>query len=120
MKRIVYALLIICLSSLFMNTTFAQSDAGESRISTVQKELSVSLYPLPTNGSLYIAFNKSLPLAPEVIVYDMIGNLVENIPVERETAGTFAINLNGKRPGFYFIKIQSGETTFSRRITVTP
>ena len=120
MKRILYALLLGSILSLQIDTVFAQADAGEQRLATNQKETSISLFPMPTNGTLHIAFNKTIGEAPSVVIYDMIGNMIENIALAREAPGSFTINLSGKRPGFYFIKVQAGEESFSRRITVTP
>ncbi|MBK7889004.1 MAG: T9SS type A sorting domain-containing protein [Bacteroidetes bacterium] len=120
MKRIIYALLLGSFLILQINTAFAQADAGEQRLATNQKETSISLFPMPANGTLHIAFNKAIVESPSVVIYDMIGNRIENISLEREATGSFTINLTGKRPGFYFIKVQTGEETFSRRITVTP
>jgi len=120
MKRIIYTLLLVSIISLQINTAFAQADAGEQRIGSNQKETAISLYPLPTNGTLHISFNKTMADVPSVVIYDMIGNMIENISLEREATGAFTINLSGKRPGFYFIKVQAGEESFSRRITVTP
>lgn len=55
-----------------------------------------------------------------VMVYDMIGNPVENVVIERENPSTFSINLSGKKPGFYFVKVSGDHMAFSRRITINP
>lgn len=120
MKRILYTWLLGSILGLQVNTVLAQTDAGEQRMATNQKETAISLFPLPTNGTLHIAFNKAIGEFPSVVIYDMIGNMVENVSPEREAAGSFTLNLSGKRPGFYFIKVQIADETFSRRITVTP
>ncbi|MBL7923427.1 MAG: T9SS type A sorting domain-containing protein [Bacteroidia bacterium] len=120
MKRILYALIIFSIVSLPFGSVFAQADANDQKLSAVQKETSIALYPMPVSGTLHIAFNKPLAENPVVLVYDMIGNMLENITVDREAAAAFTVNLSGKRPGFYFIKVQCGEETFSRRITVSP
>lgn len=119
MKRILYSLLLVSFLSINFSSVFAQADAGDARLLSNTKETTVSLYPLPTNGTLHISFNKTMNELPAVLIYDMIGNLVDNISLDREAAGSFTINMSGKRAGFYFIKIQAGDESFSRRITVT-
>lgn len=118
MKRILYSYFIITALTLSGIQSMAQADAGDKAIST--KETTISMYPLPTNGILHISFNKAMSATPEVLVYDMIGNLQDNLSLEREASGSFLINLSGKKPGFYFIKVMSEDGSFSRRITVTP
>lgn len=120
MKRILYSLLSITIISLQVSSVCAQTLVGDQRIENNLKETTLSLYPLPTNGILHIGFNKTMNSAPNVLVYDMIGNVVERISPDRESIGSFSINLSGKPAGYYFIKVQTEEESFSRRITVTP
>ncbi len=119
MRRMLYLLFLFSILSLRITNVFAQTEAGDQRSSLSPKESIISIYPLPANGTLHIAFNKTMGDVPFVLLYDMLGNVVEDINLERESSGTFTINLSGKHPGFYFIKVQSGEESFSRRITVT-
>lgn len=118
MKRILYSFFIIAALTLSGIQSMAQADAGDKTLTA--KETTISMYPMPTNGVLHITFNKAMSATPEVLVYDMIGNLQDNLSLEREASGSFLINLSGKKPGFYFIKVMSEDGSFSRRITVTP
>lgn len=118
MKRIIYSSFLACALSLFVAPAMAQADTGEKMIPS--KETSVSMYPIPTTGVLHISFNKTITDDPIVMVYDMIGNPVENVVIERENPSTFSINLSGKKPGFYFVKVSGEHLAFSRRITINP
>lgn len=120
MKNIFYSLVLTSSLSLAMSPVLAQNDFNDSKVSQTQKETTISMFPLPTEGILHIAFNKSIMESPSIYVYDMIGNLVENINVDRENAASFTINLTGKKAGFYFVKVQTDTESFSRRITIRP
>jgi Secretion system C-terminal sorting domain len=120
MKNIFYSSILVILLSLAMSPVLAQSSFSDFRILQNQKETTISMYPLPTEGILHIAFNKSITESPSILVYDIIGNLVENVTVDRENASAFTINLSGRKAGFYFVKIQTNTESFSRRITVKP
>jgi hypothetical protein len=120
MKNILYSILLFSFLALTISYSFAQNNFSDLRISSNQKETTLSLYPMPTEGILYIAFGKSITETPSILVYDMIGNLVENIIIDRENSTTFNINLTGKKAGFYFVKVQTNTESFCRRITVKP
>ncbi|MFN8154751.1 MAG: T9SS type A sorting domain-containing protein [Bacteroidia bacterium] len=118
MKRIIYSFCIFFALSLVAVSARAQAEVSEKAASV--KEVSVSMYPIPTTGILHISFNKTITDDPMVMVYDMIGNPVENVVIERENPSTFSINLSGKKPGFYFVKVSGDHMAFSRRITINP
>ena len=120
MKNILYSTLLSSFLVLNISPSFAQNNFSDLRTSTNQKETTISLYPMPTEGVLFVTFSKSITETPSILVYDMIGNLVEHIMIERDNATTFNINLTGKKAGFYFVKIQTDTESFSRRITVKP
>lgn len=120
MKNIFYSSLLASFLSLTMTPLFAQYSFSDLKINQTQKETTISMFPLPTDGILHIAFNKSITESPSIFVYDMIGNLLENINVDRENTSSFTINLTGKKAGFYFVKVQTDTESFSRRITVKP
>ena len=118
MKRIIYSFFIALSLSMVAVSARAQADAGDKP--AVIKDVAISMYPIPTTGILHLNFNKSITEEPIVLVYDMIGNPVENIVIERENPTTFSINLSGKKPGFYFVKVSGDHMAFSRRITINP
>lgn len=118
MKRIIYSFFVALSLSLMVGSAMAQTESAEK--ATPSKETAVSMYPIPTTGILHISFNKTITEDPFVIVYDMIGNPMENIVIERENPTTFSINLIGRKPGFYFVKVSGDHMAFSRRITINP
>ncbi len=120
MKNIFYSSILASFLSLAISPVFAQNNFNDLKGSQSQRETSISIYPLPTDGVLHIAFNKSITESPSILVYDMIGNLIENVNVDRENVSSFTINLAGKKAGFYFVKVQTNTESFSRRITVKP
>ena len=87
--------------------------------STRSTEQTINLYPLPVSGTLHLAFKNTPAGEPEILLYDIIGNLVSDIRPERQFSGEYTINLGDRKPGYYFIKVKAGSETFSRRITVT-
>ena len=120
MKRIGYIYLIPVLIPFFISlslTVKATSEAGGLEIRTT--EPLVSLYPMPVSGTLHIAFRNTPSMEPEILLYDILGNLVADLRPERQFSGEYTVNLSERKPGYYFIKVKAGSETFSRRITVT-
>lgn len=79
---------------------------------------SVSVFPTPTAGLLNIKLtNSNGPV--EVEVFDMLGNQVNDIPVERKSKNHYTVDLAGKNHGFYFVKIQTPTQFITKRITVS-
>lgn len=101
------------------NYTIAQAASEAGGMDNRSTEPSVSLYPMPVNGTLYIAFRNSPSIEPEILLYDILGNLVADMCPERQFTGEYTVNLSDRKPGYYFIKVKAGSETFSRRITVT-
>lgn len=102
-------------------TTFAQTEESisesKSQIEISQKQL-ISIFPVPTAGILNIDFNEPAMTLPKVLIYDMIGKPVKGVQVERISPERFTINLAGREPGFYFIKVQTEKIIYSKRITL--
>ena len=126
MKRIFYAT-IITLSFLTSITLLAQvndvnltESSSIVTLKSVNQEVQLSIYPQPSNGEINLSYSEIQNQNPKVLVYDLLGNLVNNIETERINSTTFALDLSQKKPGYYFIKIQSENGTVSRRITIKP
>lgn len=118
MKSTLFSIFLFTMFIMMSVAVTAQNNTNDNRTINSQKEVAVSLYPMPTEGLLHISFNRSITETPTILVYDMIGNLLENVQIDREAVSTFTINLTGKKAGFYFIKVQTDTESFSRRITV--
>ncbi len=126
MKRIFYST-IITLSFLTSITLLAQvndvnltESSSIVTLKSVNQEVQLSIYPQPSNGEINLSYSEIQNQNPKVLVYDLLGNLVNNIETERLNSTTFALDLSQKKPGYYFIKIQSESGTVSRRITIKP
>lgn len=79
---------------------------------------SVSVYPTPTNGLLNIKITHGTGPV-EVEVFDMLGNAVKEVPLEKKSKNHYTLDLTGKNRGFYFVKIQTPHQFITKRITVS-
>lgn len=87
-------------------------------IPSAYKNESISIYPTPTNGPLNIKIaNGSGPVTVEV--FDMLGNQVKNIKLEKKARTFYTIDLGGMNKGLYFVKIQTPNQFVTRRVTLT-
>lgn len=126
MKRIfystLYSLLIFSSISLFAQTNGENSVNSQilstANIKSLGRDIQLSIYPQPSTGSININYSNGQIQNPKVMVYDLLGNLVNTIESERINPTTFTIDLSDKKPGYYFVKIQSDNGTVSRRITI--
>ena len=81
------------------------------------------LYPNPTKGSFVLELPVSDPNNPVVIeIYDITGaEITRTIRPETLNRGLNIIRINlgdARPPGIYIIKVQSGEDTYTRRVSV--
>jgi len=88
-------------------------------LGSAPKEDEIAVYPSPTSGLLNIRIGNSQAVAPVIEVFDMLGNKIKGVVVERKGKEQFAIDLTGKNRGFYFVRIKSGNTVVTKRITIT-
>ena len=117
-----YQILFFILVTLITSNTNAQStdeSADHKVLSTINnQELTVSLYPMPITGVLTMNFSKPQDSNPKVYIYDLIGNKIFAGNANPESSCNYTVNLSDKKPGYYFVKIQTEESTFTRRITL--
>jgi hypothetical protein len=87
-------------------------------IQTPTTNESISVYPAPTNGPVNIKVaNGSGPATIEV--FDMLGNQVKNIRLEKKAKSVYTLDLSGMNKGLYFVKIQTSNQFVTRRVTLT-
>lgn len=120
MKRDGYLFFLPILILLIVSSSSTAQATEGGGLEVRSTEPSVSLYPMPVTGTLHIAFRNSPSMEPEILLYDILGNLVADLRPERQFSGEYTVNLSDRKPGYYFIKVKAGSETFSRRITVTP
>ncbi|MFM7016364.1 MAG: T9SS type A sorting domain-containing protein [Bacteroidota bacterium] len=114
MKAKFYLTLILFL---FISTTnlFAQTDEV-SKINHTINELSI--YPQPSNGVINIKLSETQNQNPIVAVYDLLGNKIAEIESDHTNTAVYTINLEDKKAGYYFLKIQTDDNLYSRRVTI--
>ena len=79
----------------------------------------VIIYPTPTTGMLNLKFNYAPGLVLEVEVFDMIGNPLLNLKIEKRNPSHYLLDLSGKQPGYYFIRLKTPGFYTTRRISIT-
>jgi hypothetical protein len=106
---------IILFFCVFSINAFGQSD-DNSRISNTLSD--ISIYPQPSNGIINIKLSEGQNESPVVAVFDLLGNKVAEIEAEHANGNVYTINLEDKKAGYYFLKIQTDNGLVSRRITI--
>lgn len=122
MKRsILYSAFIFTVISILAAASNTAKAENQDRLTGIsRKEATASLYPMPVTGTLHIDLGKPQSTDPEILLFDLLGNQIETGSVVRESASVFAVDLSGKKAGYYFIRIRTSDETISRRITVAP
>ena len=96
-------------------TSASKQDFSDLRISHNQKETTLSLYPMPTDGVLHLTFSKAIAETPSILVYDMIGKLVERRNISLTELGSQEV---GSRylSGVYNIVVTQGANVKTLRV----
>jgi Secretion system C-terminal sorting domain len=87
-------------------------------VNDVVKDDAISVFPTPTSGTLNIRLGNNQATIISVELYDILGNQVKNIGIDRKGRGQVTIDLTGKSRGFYFVKIQTTNQYITKRITL--
>ncbi|MGW8315297.1 MAG: CotH kinase family protein [Bacteroidales bacterium] len=76
----------------------------------------VTLYPVPTNGPLYIRFNRPDPEASRILisVYSISGTMVTR--AEYDHSQLIRVSLEDQPAGMYLVHIRKGEDLYVRRV----
>lgn len=76
----------------------------------------VNVYPNPSKGQFNVAISSNVVDNYSITVLDMLGRVVNsytNLP-----NGEFNIDLSNEANGFYFIKVQSGDSVATQKVVV--
>ncbi len=124
MKRILYSILLsvpLFLSQAVLAQT-AESNDSHTRVGNFfgPTDSPFSLYPLPSTGVINIAFTEDQNQAPDIEVFDLLGNRIAKMKATTTSDNNYAVDLSDKKPGYYFLKIASDGKVYSRRITIRP
>ncbi len=76
-----------------------------------------SVYPSPSTGTVYVNVGGTSS-EYKIEVFDLLGNLVKDVMVEKISSSVYSLNLASQRKGLYFIKMQSATSSFTKRITL--
>ncbi len=80
--------------------------------------LSLSVRPNPARGAAEVAFRLARPGPAEVAVFDVLGRRVAVLAREAVPAGEHTRSVAGLAPGVYVVRLTSGGTVRTQRLTV--
>jgi len=107
-------------SPVYMYTSDQFTVSNEESVEIVDQYKLSQNYPNPFNPTTNI--NYSIPQSAEVTmkIYDVTGRLVSTLVKERQTAGSYTINLNASAwaSGIYFYRITAGDFVQTKKLTL--
>lgn len=118
MEKIIQVICFILIT--LSSSSFAAKRPGNDQLSGTVSQTQLNLYPQPTNNFLNISFSNPQQNNVKVQLFDLLGNMVGNFEAEKRDNSVYSIFVGDKTPGYYFVKIQSDDSTYSRRITINP
>jgi hypothetical protein len=85
-----------------------------------QKDISIDIYPNPTNEKVILSYNLSKSTDVTLEIYDILGRKVETLIDEYLSPGSYAVTWNASHSasGIYFCRLRVGEYTTTRRMTI--
>lgn len=78
-----------------------------------KNDLSVSIFPNPTNGLVHIQLNEQIFNA-DIMVYNTVGQLVQTL-----NTNTVLTEIQIQNAGMYLVRIEANGRTFNQRVIVT-
>jgi len=85
------------------------NETGVSEV--INEENNINVFPNPTNGAFTISYGT---LQPSICIYNSLGKLVYQ--KEKAAQKSEVINLSAYSKGIYFIKVQYGEKSYSKKV----
>jgi hypothetical protein len=82
------------------------------------KEESLTLYPVPAREVLNIHFENMPGSITSIEITDVLGRFIENVPVDTSN-DTIVKNVSNLQSGVYFLKIEVGEGSLTKRFVVS-
>ncbi len=100
------------------NALAAPNSIGINESSNIDFEL--NLFPNPVTNTAKIAFNTDQISDVSFTVYNMLGETVKTVTVEKQTAGKHEISINFESlsDGVYFMQIKVGNNTEIRKFSI--
>lgn len=86
----------------------------------IEDETSLSVYPNPTYNNTQLSFSLLEAADVKVSVYNVIGSLAMELPIERLNIGeqNIEINTNTLEEGIYFVNVKINNELITKKITV--
>ncbi|MCF8298285.1 MAG: FG-GAP-like repeat-containing protein [Saprospiraceae bacterium] len=78
----------------------------------------ISIYPNPTNESLYINFMNTNFKSGNIYIYDLQGKLIWNSTTKYLTNSPYKVDISNFPVGMYFLKIQSENYIVNRKFII--
>ncbi|MCC7502720.1 MAG: T9SS type A sorting domain-containing protein [Flavobacteriales bacterium] len=76
------------------------------------------MYPNPTEGLLYVQMNEGASRPLSVVVLDLAGRQVMNVPTNNLSAGTNTIDLGNLQNGQYLVQVTTVDQVVAQRVQV--
>jgi len=79
----------------------------------------VSVYPVPTNGRLFVKFNNQIPsggVSVQINIYSITGRLISM--TRHNTSELIELSLINQPEGLYLLRIIAGDKVFDRKVVV--
>jgi len=110
-------------TALYQNNIVSRTitDVDEEKLNTIPSDYNLSQnYPNPFNPATQIQFSITQPGFVRLTVYNILGQVVENLINEFRNAGTYNItwNANNLPSGIYIYSLQSGSQTIVKKMTL--
>jgi hypothetical protein len=96
-------------------TPITITENPETGIKSFSEKISVSVYPNPTHGLLYIELNNYRNELIDMMIYDSYGRTVVKHKLQSENN---SYDLSKLAPGAYFVRLQSGNNVMSKKILI--
>jgi hypothetical protein len=78
----------------------------------------VNIYPNPTQGMINVAFQLANADDVEITVSNLVGDVVSATTKKNVSAVNVQLDLTNQSAGIYFVKIQSGAQTLTKKISL--
>jgi Secretion system C-terminal sorting domain/Domain of unknown function (DUF4397) len=79
-----------------------------------------AIYPNPANGVVNFEYTLKEGTDLNLRIVDVVGKTIENTYLGKQTAGFYrqTLNLSGYAPGVYFLQLNSGNNTLSKKLII--
>ncbi len=91
---------------------------GEAR--AVPRTAELTVYPNPARDALTATFAPGPGKNAWLGLYDMLGRLVQKIPISDTNPQSVTFHVADRLPGLYFIRLHGADGTVTRRVMVVP